>query len=405
MAEAIARRIAARAGIATIRVGSAGTDAWPGQPASEGALRAASGAGLDLTSHRATLLTAEVVAASDLLLCMGRSHLRRVEELGGAQTARLLTEMAGAAGDVPDPFGGNQGVYDAAFAEIERMVRGVLTGADSARGRDAADKPAVYAVLGDPVAHSLSPTIHNAAFRAAGRNAHYIARRVSAGECGAVLRELALVGGGGNVTVPHKERVLPFLDRCTEAVEATGACNTFWAEGGHVWGDNTDVAGFLHSWKRLTADAGDDLDVLLLGAGGAARAVAFALLQCEEVGRIRVRNRSPERARALLRHFADPRIASAPPPPACAPDIVVNATSVGMNGRRSPLDLAALRQAPARVADLVYAPVLTPFCNQARTMGASAVDGREMLVRQAEAAYARWFGEPPPKGAMSRALD
>ncbi len=409
MAEAIARRIIADAGIAAVRVGSAGTHVWPGQPASEGALGAARRAGLDLTSHSATLLTAELVTGSDLVLCMGTSHLRRVQELGGAHSGHLLTGMAGAEGDIPDPYGGDRELYDAVFAEIERMVRGVLTGADSAVGGGGEGggegDPAIYAVLGDPVSHSLSPAIHNAAFRAAGRNARYIARQVAAGECGAVLRELALAGGGGNVTIPHKERVLPFLDRPSAAVDATGACNTFWSEAGEVWGDNTDVAGFLRTWRRVTAAAGNDLEVLLLGAGGAARAVVHALLGCGEVGRIRVRNRSSVKAAALMRHFQDPRIALAPPPSELSPDAVINATSVGMDGRRSPLDLATLDLTPACVVDLVYARLLTPFCNQAITMGAKAVDGREMLVHQAEEAYARWFGEPPPKGAMSRALD
>ena len=114
----------------------------------------------------------------------------------------------------------------------------------------------MYAVLGDPVAHSLSPVIHNAAFRVTGRDASYVARCVSAEECGPVLRSLALGGGGGNVTVPHKERVVPFLDRRTRAVEDTGACNTFWARDGEVWGDNTDVEGFLGTWRGVVGGGG-----------------------------------------------------------------------------------------------------------------------------------------------------
>ncbi len=265
--------------------------------------------------------------------------------------------------------------------------------------------PALYALLGDPVAHSLSPAIQNAAFRAANRNARYVAQRVSAAACGSALREIALAGGGGNVTIPHKERVVAFLDRRSPAVEATGACNTFWAEGAEVRGDNTDVAGFLCMWRDMTDSIPDEPEVLLLGAGGAARAVVFALLDSVGVGRTWVRNRSPARVASLLSHFADPRLRPSPPPGELRPDVVINATSVGMHGQRSPLDLAALDDPPLHLLDLVYAPALTPLCRQARIMGVPAIDGRRMLIHQAEEAYARWFGEPPPQGAMSRALD
>lgn len=321
---------------------------------------------------------------------------------------------------------------------------------------------ATYAVLGDPVAHSLSPTIHNAAFKAAGRSARYVARRVSAQECGPVLRALALKGGGGNVTVPHKERVLPFLDRRSPAVSATGACNTFWAADGRVCGDNTDVEGFLGTWdaavagltargetlastesgempvrqgtpqrkqqgcspeeqrRRRVPDGmhrqsnaargfrhgllGGALEALVLGAGGAARAVLFALLQAPRVSRVLLWNRTPGRAAALALEFGNDRVS---PVQACrgfSVDVVVNATSAGLRGRRSPLDFTALSEAPQQVIDLVYGEGPTPLCRQARELGIPAVDGREMLVRQAEAAYFRWFGEHPPTGVMSRAL-
>ena len=264
---------------------------------------------------------------------------------------------------------------------------------------------ATYAVLGDPVAHSLSPRIHNAAFCAAGLNARYVARRVSAEECGPAMRELALGGGGGNVTVPHKERVLPFLDRCSAAVSATGACNTFWARDGEVWGDNTDVEGFRGTWDSCLAGQREPPEALVLGAGGAARAVLFALLDSGRASPIRLWNRTAERAAALARHFGDDRVSTVVDCAGLTPAIVVNATSAGLHGRRTPIDLATLGRVPRRVIDLVYGRGPTPFCRAARGLGISAVDGREMLVRQAEAAYARWFGIPPPRGVMARALD
>lgn len=264
---------------------------------------------------------------------------------------------------------------------------------------------ATYAVLGDPVAHSLSPRIHNAAFLAAGLNALYVARQVSAEECGPALRELALGGGGGNVTVPHKERVLPFLDRRSAAVSATGACNTFWARDGEVWGDNTDVEGFQGTWDSCLAGQREPPEALVLGAGGAARAVLFALLDSNRASRILLWNRTPERASALARHFGDDRVSTVVDCAGLTPAIVVNATSVGLHGRRTPIDLATLGRVPRRVIDLVYGHGPTPLCREARGLGISAVDGREMLVRQAEVAYARWFGMPPPRGVMARALD
>lgn len=278
------------------------------------------------------------------------------------------------------------------------------TGASSMTGR-VTGGPAMYAVLGDPVAHSLSPVIHNAAFRATGRNASYVARRVGAGKCGPVLRSLALGGGGGNVTVPHKERVVPFLDRRTRAVEATGACNTFWAREGEVWGDNTDVEGFLGTWHGVVARPGDGVVVLLLGAGGAARAVLHALLGTQDVGRVRLWNRGEERARTLIGQHGDSRLSRIGDWRGESPDVVVNATSVGLDGRAAPLDLRELAALPRAVIDLVYGRDPTPLCREAAALGVPARDGREMLVRQAEASHARWFGRPPPPGVMARALE
>ncbi len=262
----------------------------------------------------------------------------------------------------------------------------------------------IFAVLGDPVAHSLSPTIHNAAFRAAGRRARYEARQVDAAGCGPALRALALEGGGGNVTLPHKERALAFLDRSTPAVRATGACNTFWARDGEVWGDNTDVEGFRGLWDEAVSGAHEDVDVLVLGAGGAARAAAFALLSAPGVRRIAIWNRTAQRAEGLVRDFADDRLRPVGDWRAPAAQVVVNATSVGIDGVSAPIRLRELRRAPLRLLDLVYGERATPLARQAAAMGVRSRDGKEMLVRQAEASYARWFDEPPPEGVMRRAL-
>lgn len=273
------------------------------------------------------------------------------------------------------------------------------------RRREAGRTSATFAVLGDPVSHSLSPVIHNAAFRAAGRRAVYVARRVGPERCGPMLRSLALGGGGGNVTVPHKETVLPFLDRRTGAVTATGACNTFWAKDGIVWGDNTDVEGFRRTWTGVVTGLEGPLKVLLLGAGGAARAVILALLGEPGVSRILLWNRTAERALGLVRHFGDDHLSHAVEYRGTAPDVLVNATSAGLDGVGMALDPEMLAAPPLRVVDLVYGKRPTPLCRYAAGIAVPAVDGRGMLLAQAEASYARWFGEPPPAGAMARALE
>ncbi len=266
----------------------------------------------------------------------------------------------------------------------------------------------IYAVLGDPVAHSLSPLIHNAAFRAAGRNAVYVARRVDADECGEVVRNLALAGGGGNITLPHKELVVPFLDRRTPAVSATGACNTFWADDGEVWGDNTDVEGFNGSWRSALSDVErglrDPVSVLVLGAGGAARAVLFGLLDSVAQLRILLWNRTAGKARRLVRHFDDSRIRIVSDWRTAAPDVVVNATSAGLYGSGKPIDLDELARCPLALIDLVYASEDTPLCRSAKDLRIAVTDGRDMLVRQALASQARWFGERPPIEVMRRVL-
>lgn len=136
MAEAVARRIIAEEGLGGVTVGSAGTAAWEGMPASDGARRAAAEAGLDLESHRSTLLTEEVVRSSGLILCMARAHLASASLLGGESHAHLLSRMAGRSGEVEDPFGGSDEVYRSTLDEVDGMVRAVLLGPGRPRESD-----------------------------------------------------------------------------------------------------------------------------------------------------------------------------------------------------------------------------------------------------------------------------
>ena len=264
----------------------------------------------------------------------------------------------------------------------------------------------VLALLGDPVAHSLSPRIHNAALRAAGLDAVYVALRCSQSDAGALLRLIAHAGGAGNVTIPHKLLAAGVLDRKTDAVVRTGACNTFWLEDGVVWGDNTDVAGF----KRAAGAFHSDLAgarALLLGAGGAARAVIAAL---DEIGvqDVDVVNRTAERGHQLaafagdslsLHVHADERSLDDEPF-----DLVVNATALGLHPDDAlPFDLTRLGRVGA-VMDLTYSAHDTALVAAARSLGIPAQDGREMLLHQAAAAFQRWWSLPAPLDVMRAAL-
>ena len=413
MAEAIARRMADAHGLHgpdnQVVARSAGVAALPGAPASPGAWRAARAAGLELDAHRSEALTAERIAESDVIACMSRHHAAVAAEMGGGAKVRLLRDEGGREVEVEDPFGGSQELYDRTFRELEARVGGLLAGLFT-QGFAKPGKGASYVLLGSPVAHSLSPTIHNAAFRRARREAVYWARPTSPAECGAVLREIALAGGGGNVTVPLKQRAAQYVDAATRAVSATGACNTFWGRDGVVHGDNTDAEGFLGTWRHGFGEGfglPEGPRVLLLGAGGAARGVLYALLAFGLADRVDLWNRTAHRAERLVERFGAPaahRLRAVESWEGTAPDVVVNATSVGMDGERAPLDLRKLVARPKALIDLVYRREPTPLVRQAVGMGVGAQDGRDMLARQAEASYRCWFGEDAPAGVMADAL-
>ena len=159
----------------------------------------------------------------------------------------------------------------------------------------------VIALLGDPVAHSASPEIQNAAFASAGVDGVYVAVRCGADDLVGFMRGLARAGGGGNVTLPHKEKAASLLDDCTDAVRRTGACNTFWADdGGRLHGDNTDVDGFRRAMRDFAGGNARGFRVLLLGAGGAARAALLGLIE-EGAEEVLIYNRTQDRARAVGR--------------------------------------------------------------------------------------------------------
>lgn len=279
-----------------------------------------------------------------------------------------------------------------------------------------------YGVMGDPVEHSLSPPMHAAAYESTGVEATYLRFRVGEGDVNeAVQGASALNLGGLNVTVPHKGTVaaLPFVE-LGEVAERIGAVNTLDFDRGDGEGDsdsgegdgddgvvrgyNTDASGALRALERKTKVAGKE--VALVGAGGAARAIAFAVV--EEGATVEIINRTPERAERLADDVREVGEATAHPldeiddvvPDA---DIVVNATTVGMEEDVSPVPAEALRPHHA-VLDAVYTPVRTRLLRDAAEVGATTVDGTWMLVYQGAEAFEIWTGEDAPVEKMDAAL-
>ncbi len=258
-----------------------------------------------------------------------------------------------------------------------------------------ADPPRAF-VIGHPVAHSRSPLLHGFWLRAYGIAGSYERVDVAPADLSAFVSGLRDTGfAGGNATVPHKSALLSLVDDVDEAARAIGAINTLWFQAGRLKGGNTDALGFVAALDD-EAPGWDRRRALVLGAGGAARAVVHGLL-----GRglaVTVLNRTSAAAAALARDFG-PRVTAGPWTswPACAEetDLLVNTTTLGMAGQPPlALDLAALR-VTAVVCDIVYVPLETALLRAAAARGHRVVGGLGMLLHQAVPGFARWFGHTP----------
>ncbi len=255
-------------------------------------------------------------------------------------------------------------------------------------------------VLGWPVAHSRSPRLHGHWIARHGLDAAYLPLPVRPERFGAAVRALVDLGfAGANVTIPHKEAAFALCDSRTARAERAGAVNTLVFRDGRVEGDCTDGWGFVQSLGGLDVARGP---AVVLGAGGAARAVVAALLD-EGCPRVVVVNRSRARAEALAGALGGAvEVAEAPSLGGCA--LLVNATSLGMRGQPPlALDVATL-PAEAVVADIVYAPLETPLLAAARARGLRGVDGLGMLLHQARGGFEAWFGVRPEVDEELRAL-
>jgi shikimate dehydrogenase len=279
-------------------------------------------------------------------------------------------------------------------------------------------KTKIVGLIGWPVGHSVSPSMHNAAFAALGLDWCYVPLPVATepstriGEALAGIRALGLQGA--NVTVPHKQAVMRYIDRLTSAAEAIGAVNTIIVQAdGCLLGDNTDAPGFVADLHDNGINPANQR-VLVLGAGGSARAVVYGLATAG-ASQITIANRTRERAIELAKSL-QPHLPGCPllacslpddlPAAAQACDIIVNCTSLGMTPNVDGLpwlpDLSF--RADQSVYDLVYNPRRTRLLDQAQDNGATAVGGIGMLVWQGAIAFERWTGIKPPIEIMRQAI-
>lgn len=262
-------------------------------------------------------------------------------------------------------------------------------------------------VCGHPIAHSRSPLIHGYWLRAYGIHGSYEPMDVEPAAFADFLKGLARHGFvGGNVTIPHKEAAFAAVDRLDEAAERIGAVNTLWFEDGRLCGGNTDALGFAANLDERAPGWDKSGAAVVIGAGGAARAVVHAL-KVRGIRDIRILNRTLPRAVDLADRFGPG--ASAHPmraarEAATGASLVVNTTALGMHHDTAlPLEPELLPE-EATVTDIVYVPLETPFLVAARRRGLKTVDGLGMLLHQAAPGFERWFGRRPQVTAELRDL-
>ncbi len=269
-------------------------------------------------------------------------------------------------------------------------------------------KTKVCGIIGDPIEHTMSPVMHNSAFKELGIDGRYLPFRVRAADLGEAIGGLrALHIRGLNVTIPHKTAVIPFLDKLDPSAERIDAVNTIVNDDGVLTGYNTDAAGFLQALlEKGIEPAGKN--VVVLGAGGAAKGISFIL--AERGAHPVILNRHPGRAEELARRIAQAlkkEIKARPLSEAdlaaalAKADILVNTTSVGMVPGTEDTPVPAKLLRPGLVVfDIVYNPIQTRLLREAEAAGARTIDGLAMLVWQGALAFEKWTGRKAPVDLM-----
>lgn len=263
-----------------------------------------------------------------------------------------------------------------------------------------------FAVIGDPIEHSLSPWMHNAGYKALEIEAEYQRFRVEAGCLAEGIRGLCALGfSGWNVTIPYKESVIPYLDKLTPQAKRAQAVNTVKYQEGQLIGHNTDGDGFVRSVEndlgRFKGKKG-----VLLGAGGAGKGIALAL--AEQGMELKILNRTPEKAADLVKLILNEGGKAsagefAPGEWLESADLLVQTTSVGLQRESFPFSLEGIAQG-ALVVDIIFNPLETLFLKEAKKLGCRTQNGLDMLLYQGALAWEFWLGGQAPVEAMRKAL-
>lgn len=266
-----------------------------------------------------------------------------------------------------------------------------------------------YCIIGDPIHHSLSPGMQNAAFNILELNCTYIAFRVPTDELESSIQSLrAIKIAGFNVTIPHKVAIMKYIDELDVTAKKAGAVNTVNNIEGVFKGYNTDIQGFIQPLKKRKV-VFDDMTILLMGAGGAARAIVAALSEEKNIAQVVIANRNHNKATELAMAGKslglncksipfDDVIAMSP-----TADMIINATSIGLDNEPSPVDSDHIKKGSI-VYDIVYRPVMTDLIEQAKFAQASVIYGYEMLLEQGAKAFEIWTGLDAPREAMKKNL-
>lgn len=276
-------------------------------------------------------------------------------------------------------------------------------------------KTKVFALLGNPLEHTLSPAMYNAAFSALGMNSIYLGLKVEKDKLEDAVQGLKALGiRGGNVTLPFKEEIQLYLDKLTKEARLIGAVNTFYWKENRLWGDNTDGAGFLAAMQDVKLNIFDCKGTLLLGAGGAARAVGVALALAG-IKNFTIVNRNRERAKELailleslgsivsIRSWEDPGLKEA----FLENKLVVNATPLGLLPQKKvslPVEEKWFVKGQL-VVDLIYKPRETLFLQKAKARGCQTLNGLPMLLEQGILAFEKWSGQKAPREVMVKELE
>jgi len=266
-----------------------------------------------------------------------------------------------------------------------------------------------YCIIGDPVQHSLSPLIQNAAFSALGIKSTYISFRVPSHDLKTSIESLKSIGiAGFNVTIPHKMSILQYLDKLDPTASKSNAVNTVKNDTGKLIGYNTDIYGFIQPLYTRNIDF-KGKKVLIIGAGGAAYAIVTSLSYEKGIEKIILVNRSSDKASKLVEHALKlglnihkedfenlSQIAS-------QSDLIINSTSIGLNNESSPIERNYINP-NSLVYDIVYKPIVTDLLRKAKEVNARVVYGYEMLIAQGAQAFKIWTGCDAPINAMKNAL-